>query len=97
MAYFFVIAHDKPEKSSLVRGTVRGEHLEYWGHYSHMIVTGGPLLSEENSAKGSAFIMQADDQATIEEVFADDPYTKAGLFDRVEVLWWKPSLGDAIS
>ena len=97
MAHFFVVAHDKREKSNKVRGSIRALHLEFWKRRAQMIVTGGPLLCETGDAIGSAFIMTADEQSTIEDVLADDPYTKADLFERVEILPWKPSLGEAVS
>jgi uncharacterized protein YciI len=39
------------------------------------------------------FLMEADSADTVHAFNAADPYTRAGLFERVEVRKWRVSLG----
>ena len=42
---------------------------------------------------GSMLIMEFDDIAQARAFSADDPYVKAGLFQRVDITAFKPTLG----
>jgi hypothetical protein len=46
---------------------------------------GGPLLDSEGQPAGSLLIVEADDEADLRDILAQDPYAKAELF--VEVFW----------
>jgi uncharacterized protein YciI len=42
---------------------------------------------------GSLLIVEADDPAKVADFVANDPYGKAGLFERVETQAWKVTVG----
>jgi hypothetical protein len=43
--------------------------------------------------KGTLLIVEAPDLAAAEAYAADDPYNKAGLFERVDVNAWRKTVG----
>ena len=42
---------------------------------------------------GSLLIMEVDSMADAEAFAANDPYAKAGLFESVELIEWKQTVG----
>lgn len=86
MPLFLVNARDKANSNEL-RLANRQSHLEWAGEFSHKIAMAGPVLSEDGEAMiGSTFVIEFD---SIEDAHAwakDDPYAKAGLFDRTEII-----------
>ena len=39
------------------------------------------------------FLIEAEDSATVNAFNAADPYTRAGLFERVDIRGWRVTLG----
>ena len=83
---------DKPASLEL-RLANREAHLAYAGSFKAHIKLGGPLLNEAGEMAGSMLIMEFDDIAQARAFSADDPYVKAGLFQRVDITAFKPTLG----
>ena len=92
MPHFVVICTDKPNSLEL-RMATRPAHLEYIGGPNSPAKIGGPLLNEQDQPRGSLSIMEADNAAVIEAFVAGDPYAKAGLFEKVEILPWRIVVG----
>jgi len=46
---------------------------------------GGPLFDEHGEIVGSLAILEAEDLAAVRVHHFEDPYTKAGIWDRVEI------------
>lgn len=68
-----------------VRQANRPAHLEY-ARDNDMIRMAGPLLADDGETMiGSLFVVEADDLEAVRRFSADDPYTRAGLFARVEI------------
>lgn len=88
MAQFVIHAWDKPDSLTL-RLANRPAHLDYLSSIVSMIACAGPFLSENGDPIGSLLIVNAPDRATIDQLLANDPYTKAGLFERVDIFSWK--------
>lgn len=62
------------------------EHRAYLATKPVDILSSGPLLSEDGSEMiGSLFIVDAANRAEVETFSAGDPFTKAGLFQSVNV------------
>ncbi len=62
------------------------EHRAYLASKPIDILSSGPLLSEDGSEMiGSLFIVDAANRAEVETFNAGDPFTKAGLFQSVNV------------
>lgn len=81
---FILTAHDRADGLSL-RKQVRPEHLAYLEAIRGNIVFGGPMIGTDGNPCGSMIVFEAADRAVVETLIANDPYSKAGLFDRVEI------------
>ena len=76
--------------SQEVRLANRPAHLEYLSARKHLILAGGALLSDDgNTASGGIIILDTDDRKEAERFAADDPFTKAGLFEKVTITRWR--------
>lgn len=85
---FVLTAYDRPGALSL-RLETRPTHLDYLRSIVANIVVGGPILDSEGKPCGSIIIYEADDLAAAEKLVSDDPYSRAGLFERWEVRPYK--------
>jgi len=86
MPLFLVNARDKAGSNEL-RLANRQAHLEWASEYSHKIAMAGPVLSDDGEAMiGSTFVIEFDSMDEAKAWAADDPYAKAGLFDRTEII-----------
>ena len=92
MTIFAIHCLDKPASLEL-RLANREAHLAYAGSFKAHIKLGGPLLNEAGEMAGSMLIMEFDDIAQARAFSAVDPYVKAGLFQRVDITAFKPTLG----
>jgi uncharacterized protein len=79
-------AEDKPD-SLVLRQATRPDHLAYVASFP--LELGGPLLDDDGAMCGSLIVLDLPDRMAVEEFVAGDPYTKAGLFDRVSIHAWK--------
>ena len=77
---FAIICTDRPGGLDL-RLATRPTHLAYLTMYAERIVHGGPTLDMDGRPCGSLLIIEAEDRAAAEGFAAQDPYTKAGLFE----------------
>lgn len=92
MPLFVAICIDKPDSLDL-RMATREAHFAYVRGKPGMMKLGGPFLNDKGEMAGSLIIFEAEDQAAAQAFSDDDPYTKAGLFERVEVRPWKATFG----
>ena len=93
MAHFVLICIDKPGSLAL-RMATREAHFAYGRATPGLIRLGGPFLNEAGEMAGSLIIMEAADLEAAKAWQAADPYTLAGLFERVEVLPWRATFGE---
>ncbi len=84
---FAVYAVDKPGALDL-RWQTRPAHGAYQSRFDHPV--GGPLLDENGDPCGSLIIMEAADLDAAHALMADDPYVRAGLFERLEIRQFTP-------
>lgn len=89
---FMVAAFDKPGMLE-TRLRVRPEHLDYLKSLGDRIKIGGGMLNEDEQPLGSLLIIEADDRQAVATLLADDPYAKAGVFERIDVRPWRAALG----
>lgn len=90
--HFIVTCLDK-DGAIEIRKANRDAHLAFVKANSSSILIGGPLLSDEGGMIGSHLIAEADDQASLEALLAEDPYAKAELFQSVTIHPWKWVVG----
>ncbi len=91
--YYIITAFDK-ENSLDLRMSVRTDHLAYAKEHD-ITVLAGPLLTEGDDPKprGSMIIIEAADKEAAQAYADEDPYAKAGLFDKVTVRLWRAAIG----
>ncbi len=91
--HYIITAFDK-ENSLDLRMSVRPDHLAYAAEKG-ITVLAGPLLTEgdDPKPKGSMIIVEVDSREEAEDFAKNDPYNKAGLFDKVTVRRWMGAIG----
>ena len=92
MPTFVLFCVDKPRSLDL-RMATREAHLAYMREKAAMTKLGGPMLDEDGAMAGSLLIVEAPDRAAAMALNAQDPYTLAGLWARVDVKAFKATLG----
>jgi uncharacterized protein len=90
---FVATCTDKPDSNAL-RLQNRPAHLVYLSGLGAKVKAGGALLSaDRQTVIGSLLILQAETEAEIEAMLAQDPYALAGLFAHVDVKPWRQAVG----
>jgi len=89
---FHIFAKDKPGAIDL-RLETREPHLEYVSATGEAVKIAGPILDDDGQLIGSVLIVDFPDQNAAEQWVALDPYTRAGLFESVEIHPWKWIIG----
>jgi uncharacterized protein len=73
-----------------VRAQARPAHLEYLTANQHKLLAAGALIEDDGTGgNGGILIVDTDDRAEAERFVAEDPFTKAGLFEKVTVTRWR--------
>jgi len=85
-----LIARDKPGALQ-IRKDNRAAHLAYIED-TGVVAQAGPLI-EAGEMAGSLVILDVADRAAAEGWATNDPYARAGLFDKVELIEWKKVVG----
>ena len=68
----------------------RSAHLAYLTNKQDMILSGGAITDDDGSwGHGVIIIIDTDDRAEAERFVAEDPFTKAGLFEHTTVTRWR--------
>jgi len=89
---FLIYCVDRPNSDAL-RAKVRPDHLAYLQRFKDKIAIGGPILDEQQSAKGTVLIMDFADQDSVHRFLEDEPYRKNGLFETTLVRPWRGVTG----
>ena len=84
---FALICTDKPDSVDL-RMNNRPDHLAFLNGLGDRLKAGGPFVNDASAPTGSLVVIEANDQAEAEQIAAEDPYAKAGLFKSVEIKAW---------
>lgn len=87
-----LIARDKPGALE-TRLANREAHLAYAADSGMTLKFGGPFIDADGNMCGSLLVMEVADMAEAEDFAANDPYAKAGLFQSVELIEWKQTVG----
>ena len=86
---YAIITQDKPNQLEL-RNAVRTEHLEYLVANQDKLLAAGAMIEDDGSGgRGGILIVNTDDRAEAEAFIANDPFTKAGLFEKITVTRWR--------
>ncbi|WP_246669023.1 YciI family protein [Ancylobacter sp. TS-1] len=92
---FVLTAHDRPGALPL-RLETRPAHLDYLRAIAGSLVFAGPMLDEEGKPCGSVMVYEAEDRAAAEKLMAEDPYSKAGLFAKTELMGYRVVVKDGV-
>lgn len=86
---YAVITKDKPDSLDL-RNQERGVHLEFLEANKGRLLAAGAMIDDDGSGgRGGIIIVDTDDRKEAEDFIAEDPFTKAGLFESVTVVRWR--------
>ena len=92
MPLFAIVARDKADHLQL-RMDTREAHVEHLNSLGSRLLVAGPTLNVDRKPDGSLVVFEASDKESA-LAFADaDPYSKAGLFERVDVRPYNALLG----
>ena len=88
---FLVIGHGKPGMSDARDGLLDDHRRYFIDHgYQDKFIVRGPLWSEDGEAwVGSEFVLELPDRAAVDDFLAGEPYTQAGLYERLEIHRWR--------
>ena len=93
---YIIYQIDKPG-SEEIRARTREDHFAYLDAHEDILVLGGALLGEDGKTRtGSVLIVNAASREEAEAFSSNEPFRKAGLFERVEISrmrrgQWNPS------
>lgn len=94
MPLYLVNARDKANSLGL-RLSNREAHLAWAAGFRDRIAMAGPVLKEDGETMaGSTFVIRFDSLDEAKAWAAEDPYAKAGLFERTEIVPFKWLLGE---
>lgn len=91
---YLIETYDKPDHGPL-RASLRDEHIAFLdANKGKLLACGAKLTDDGSGATGGVYILDVEDRAEAERFIAADPFTKAGLFARVEVVRWRKAFFD---
>ena len=95
---FMIQCFDK-EGALEVRKATRPAHLAYAASAGERLKFGGPMLSDEDEKMpiGSLLLLDAASETAAHLFAENDPYVKAGLFEKVTIKPLLSVLGDWVS
>lgn len=81
--------------SAELRAANRPAHLAYLTAHAEKLLAAGALISDDGTGgHGGIIIVDTDDRAEAERFINDDPFTKAGLFEKITVTRWRKAFFD---
>ncbi|TXN66583.1 YciI family protein [Methylobacterium sp. WL6] len=94
---FIIETFDKPGHEHL-RRAARAEHLAFLEVQAARLLACGAKLSDDGSdAGGGLYLVDVETRAEAERFIAEDPFAKAGLFERVAIQRWRKAYLDGRS
>ena len=88
---YVVHCFDKPDHLQ-VRMDNRPAHVDYLKSFGDKLYAAGPTLDAAENMNGSVVILDLESISEAEAFAANDPYAKAGLFEKVSIQLWKKVL-----
>ena len=88
---FAIITKDK-DGALQIRLDTREAHLAYIKD-TGVVEMAGPFINEAGEMHGSMIILDVADRADAIAWAENDPYAKAGLFEKVRIEEWKKVIG----
>lgn len=88
---FALITKDKAGHID-VRKANRDAHLAYIAS-TGVVEMAGPFIDEDGVMSGSLIVMEVEDRNAAQAWADNDPYAKAGLFEKVRLEQWNKVIG----
>ena len=85
------IAFDRKNGGAAIRAATRPRHVEYT-KTNGKVKFGGPFVGPNDDMISSFSIIEATDYDEAAAYTQNDPYAKAGLFERTELQLWRLSI-----
>ena len=86
MPYFSIYALDRRPDGPEIRAETRPAHLEYIRRLGSKVKLAGRFMQHDGTTPaGSMIVIEADSIDEANDIAAEDPYAKAGLFASVDV------------
>ena len=86
---YAIIAQDRPDGAEIRRDR-RPEHLDYLDVNKHLLLAAGAQFADDGTTPvGSILLIDVDDRAAAEQFAANDPFSRAGLFESVKIVPWR--------
>ncbi len=90
-AQWAIYCWDKPGKAD-ARKALLAEQKAYVAGFGERVIGYGHFVSDDGrDVLGTSFFMQLDDRAAADKFVADEPMSKAGIYQRVDVNRWSNS------
>ncbi len=81
--------------SAQIRADNRAAHIEYLTANKHLLLAAGALIGDDGTGgSGGILIVDTDDRKEAGRFIANDPFSKAGLFEKVTVTRWRKAFFD---
>lgn len=94
---YIIETWDKPGSQAL-RQSTRNAHLDYLdAQMSKLLACGAKLKDDGSDAGGGLYIVDVETRAEAEAFIAEDPFSKAGLFERTQISRWRKGYLDGKS
>ena len=86
---YIVETHHRPDTEAQ-RNELRPTHLAYLdANEAKLLVAGAKLHDDGSVASGSFYILDVEERAAAEKLMNDEPYTRAGLCERIVYTRWR--------
>ncbi len=83
--------------SSQIRADNRAVHIEYLTANKSLLLAAGALIEDDGTGgNGGLLIVDTDDRKEAQRFIDNDPFTKAGLFEKVTVTRWRKAFFDKV-
>ncbi len=91
---FAIVTKDKPN-SLQVRMDHRADHVAYLDATVDKLLAAGGLIEDDGSGgSGGVILLDVETRAEAEAFVANDPFTKAELFESVTITRWRKAFFD---
>ncbi|MCC7546381.1 MAG: YciI family protein [Burkholderiales bacterium] len=91
---YAIQTEDKPGTAEL-RASVRSAHLDYLTANKHLLLAAGALTGDDGAGgHGGILLVDTEDRAAAQRFIDEDPFTKAGLFQKITVTRWRKAFFD---
>jgi uncharacterized protein YciI len=92
----FVI-HGIDKSGSQLRERLIDEHRAYLKASPIRIVASGPLMDDDNERMiGSVIVVDCANRGAVDDLMADEPFNRAGLYESLHVNRWIQRVGSVV-